>query len=450
MIDLPITASEIRALPPDEQEAFMHNLQGSMSDEEAFHLKYMWEFWARDKQLPPPYEGNWVHWLILAGRGFGKTRTGAEWVRDLVQTGRAKYIACVAPTAADVRNTMVEGESGLLAVFPPDERPAYEPSKRRVTFKNGAIATLFSADEPERFRGPQHDAAWLDELCAWRYPDFAFDMLMFGLRLGEKPRTCITTTPKPTKLIKRLVGDKDTFVTRGTTYDNLENLASTFKKAVVDRYEGTRLGRQELNAEILDDVAGALWSRSAIDNLRLTKQEYEKYVELVRIGVAIDPPATSGASADECGIVVVGMDDDGMGYVLADETTQGMSPNEWAKHTCDMVNKYNADYIIAEVNQGGDMIKTIIKGINSNVIIKEVRATKGKATRAEPISALYEQGKVRHIGTHGKLEDQMCVFTMDFDKKSMGFSPDRVDALVWGLTDIMQINKKSQIRIRSL
>src|SRR6201997_1799723 len=286
-------------------------------------FQYDWRYRARPEQLPP--DGSRRVWLLMAGRGFGKTRCGAEWVRAQVKAGRRR-IALVGPTAADARNVMVEGESGILAISPDPERPLYEPSKRRLTWPNGAIATTYSADEPERLRGPQHDAAWCDEIASWRYPE-AWDMLMFGLRLGNDPRV-VTTTPKPIKIIRDLIADPTTVITRRSTYDNRANLAPAFMAQIIKKYEGTRLGRQELNAEVLDDVPGALWSRTLIEETRWPP--HKAVPDLIRIAVAIDPAATSGEEADETGIIVAGKDADGHGYVLADHSGR-YAPTEWAR-----------------------------------------------------------------------------------------------------------------------
>ncbi|MDJ0449233.1 terminase family protein [Methylocystis sp. JR02] len=377
---------------------------------------------------------------MLAGRGFGKTRTGAEWTRRKKETcGR---IALVAPTAADARDVMVDGESGILACAPPWDRPKYEPSKRRVTWKNGAIATLFSAEDPESLRGPQFSAAWADELCAWQYCVETWDMLQFGLRLGRNPQCCVTTTPKPIKTLKDLLANPATVTTRGSTYANRANLAEGFFRNIIARYEGSRLGRQELEAEILEDVPGALWSRSVIDETRL-----RDYPPLRRVAVAIDPPVTSGEQADECGIIVAGVDDLGDGYVIADRSSQGDKPSEWARRAVTAYQMFEADCIVAEVNNGGEMIGEIIRQIDTVVPVRQVRATRGKFTRAEPISALYEQRRVHHIGSFPKLEDQMCSMTPDFDADKAGYSPDRLDALVWALTELMT-GHKSEPRIR--
>ncbi len=407
---------------------------------------YDWHFWARENQLPPlvfPGEKLWTHWLILAGRGFGKTRTGAEWVRGRAEAGLSKRIALIAPTAADVRDVMIEGESGILAISPPWFRPTYEPSKRRLTWPNGAVAITYSADEPERLRGPQHDAAWCDELCAWRYADAAWDMLMFGLRLGKHPQTCITTTPKPTKMLKAMMASKSTEITRGTTFDNMDNLAPTFREEIIAKYEGTRLGRQELNAEVLEDVAGALWSRCRLDSGRMADDTGQRYDRIV---VAIDPPITS--HGDECGIVAAGIIGD-HGYVLADVSEGGLSPLMWARRAVELYHSLQADRIVVEVNQGGEMVTTLIAQVDVGVPVRAVHASRGKVLRAEPVAMKYEQGRVHHVGVFPKLEDQMCAFTSTYNRAEMGESPDRVDALVWALTDLM-IGHKAPAKVRKV
>jgi len=413
-----------------QPEALRNSLIAGLSRRQALDLLNRWEFWARPEQLPPP--GDWRIWLVLAGRGFGKTRTGAEQVRAMAIAGRARRIALVGPTAADVRNVMVEGESGLLAVAGPAQRPRWEPSKGRLTWPNGAVATTYSADEPERLRGPQHDFAWCDELAAWRYPA-AWDMLMFGLRLGADPRVVVTTTPKPIKLIRDLLAAPDVAVTRGTTYDNRANLAPAFLRQIVRRYEGTRLGRQELEAEILDDVPGALWTRERIEQTRVG---HDARPELARIVVAIDPAATGGEEADETGLVVAGRDHAGHGWVLADLSGR-YAPPEWARRAIAAYRAYQADRIVAEVNNGGDMVAATLRVIDPNAPVAAVRASRGKSARAEPVAALYEQGRIHHVGAFPRLEDQMCAFTADFDRARAGCSPDRVDALVWALSALL-------------
>jgi phage terminase large subunit-like protein len=334
------------------------------------------------------------------------------------------------PPTGDWRGWLLEGESGLLSIYPARERPRYQPAVRRVIWPSGARATLYSADEPERLRGPQHEDAWCDEIGSWRYPE-AWDMLMFGLRIGQHPRVVVTTTPRPTKLVRELVADPGIAVTRGSTYDNRANLAETFFSQIVRKYEGTRLGRQELDAELLEDVPGALWSHSIIERDRVRANS-----ELVRVVVAIDPAVTSGEDADETGIIVCGKDAAGAGHVLADISGR-YAPIEWANIAITAYRRHSADRIVAEVNNGGDMVEATLRMVDKNVPFTAVRASRGKVVRAEPVAALYEQGRVHHVGIFAQLEDQMCGFTTDFDRKAAGYSPDRVDALVWALSDLM-------------
>lgn len=445
------------------------------------HLQHKWSFWARGNQIAPP--GNWTFWLLLAGRGFGKTRTGAEWVNERVEAGIGKRIALVAPTAADVRKTMVEGESGILAISPPWNYPVFEPSKLQLTWPNGAIAQLFSAEEPERLRGPQCDTFWADELCAWNKLQETWDMLQFGFRLGNDPRGCITTTPKPQTLLKELIKLQKSGVlvrTNGSTYDNKGNLAPQFYTTVVKKYEGTRLGRQELEAQILDDLPGALWKRSDIEKRRIKTNcpqiitiydpdevpgQYDKRIkdlmslrriaaavvnhipeDVSRIVVGVDPNASNNEGSDETGILVGARGVSGHGYVLADLSMRG-TPNEWANSAIIACDVFGGDRVVAEANNGGNMVQNTVEmaakalrvgGFRSSdfIPIQLVHASHGKVTRAEPVAALYEQGRVSHVGTHSTLEDQMCLFTLDFDRKAMGYSPDRVDALVWVLTQL--------------
>ena len=415
-------AASLASLPEKDRQATLDGLSNS----EIAALEYDWRFWARPNQLPPL--GSWTYWLLLAGRGFGKTRCGAEWVRETKEI--CARIALVAPTAADVRDVMVEGESGILACSPPWDRPLYEPSKRRLTWQNGAMATTYSADEPERLRGPQHAAAWCDELAAWRYPD-AFDQLMFGLRLGADPRCVITTTPKPIKLVRDLLTNPRCIPTRGSTFDNRANLAPAFLSSIVRKYENTRLGRQELFAEMLEDVPGALWQRGVIDDTRVALKP-----DMQRIVVAIDPATTSGENSDETGIIVAGRGVDGRGYVLEDLTFRG-TPNEWATVAVGAFQRWRADRIVAETNQGGQMVEANLRTVASMIPFTGVHAKRGKVLRAEPVSALYEQRRISHAGNFSSLEDQMCSFTADFDGSKAGYSPDRVDALVYALTELM-------------
>lgn len=530
----------------------------NLTPEAAARIKWDWSFWARPNQLAP--SGDWRTWLVLAGRGFGKTKLGSEWVRSLVETKRARRIALVAPTAADARDVMVEGASGILNVCPPWCKPIYEPSKRRIVWPNGAIATTYSAEEPDRLRGPQHDFAfcflgntqitlsngqtkeiqaiqagdsvltrdgarkvlvsrrtqesakvyqltlsdgrsivgtaehpifcrgkWIplamlqpgdllcalaskrapgliairvrsvtplytthpvydltvegaheffangilvhncDEIAAWRYPE-TWDQLRFGLRLGTNPQTLVTTTPRPTELIRNLARDKSTVVTKGTTYDNYENLAEGFFEDIIARYEGTRIGRQEIYADILDDLPGALWQRSNIDKYRVI----DAPSSLAQIVVGVDPAVTSGESSNETGIIVAAIGTNHQGYVLDDYSCKD-TPDGWARRVVKAYKEYKADYIVAEVNNGGDLVESIIRTIDPNVRYKKVHASRGKVVRAEPVAALYEQGKIHHVGTLAALEDQMCLYTpLDYPG-----SPDRVDALCWVFTEIM-------------
>ena len=429
-------AQILAELPEDEREKALSELTPQMRAA----LKYNWDFWARPNQIEP--EGNWTTWLILAGRGFGKTRTGAETIRKWVcgdtplSAGRCSRIALVAETAPDARDVMVEGPAGLLDCHPKDFRPTYYPSKRSVEWPNGAQAILFNAVEPDQLRGPQFDAAWCDELAKWRYAEQTWDQLQFGLRLGEHPRQIVTTTPRPIPVIRRLVKDVDTVVTKGRTYDNAANLAPPFLKQVEERYGGTRLGRQELDGEILEDIPGALWSRSLIDDNRIKPDDAPDYERIV---VSVDPATSSEEGSDENGIVVVGVarDTEGYarGYVLEDGSLKG-SPEEWARKAVHLYRKYSADLMVAEKNQGGEMVSSVIKAVDRTVNVKLVHASRGKHIRAEPISALYEQGRVSHVGRLDKLEDQMCFFSMDNLRSGAMGSPDRVDALVWGLTEI--------------
>lgn len=368
--------------------------------------------------------------MLLAGRGFGKTRCGAEWVRAQTSNPLARG-ALVAPTASDCRDVMVEGESGLLAIAPPWDRPIYEPSKRRLTWKSGAMCTLYSADEPDRLRGPQHSFGWCDEIASWRYPE-AWDMLMFGMRLGKRPRVVVTTTPKPVKIVRELLADPTCVVMRASTYENSDNLPKSFFDRIIKKYEGTRLGRQEINAEVLDDVPGALWTREMIDRARVGSVP-----NLQRIVVAIDPAASSNEDSDETGIVIVGKDANDHGYVLADLSGR-YTPAEWAKKAIWGYHTFSADRIVAEVNHGGEMIEETLRNVDPGIPYTPVRASRGKVVRAEPAAAMYEQTRIHHQGSFPELEDQMCGFTSDFDAEMAGYSPDRVDALVWALKDLME------------
>jgi len=397
--------------------------------------------WARDDQLPPDASADWTAWLVLGGRGAGKTRAGAEWVR--AQARQPIRIALIGETLADVRDVMVEGPSGLIAIAPPRERPKWIASKRRVEWPSGAQALAFSSEDPEALRGHQAHAAWADEFAKWRHIDETWDMLQFGLRLGETPRQTVTTTPRPVPALKRLMADPGTRISRAATHANAANLAPGFLSAIVRRYQGTRLGRQELDAELLEDNPHALWQRQMIDATRVTQAP-----QLHRVVVAVDPPATSTAAADECGIIVAGRAVDGSGYVLVDRSAGGLSPARWARRVADAYHAYAADRIVAEANQGGEMVEAVIRQVDKSLPVRLVRATRGKAVRAEPVAALYEQGHVHHVGVLARLEDQLCEFDPSAPKRSG--SPDRLDALVWALTDLMLQAQAGEPRLRRL
>jgi len=427
---LPITANDLRQLPDDEVADILKQLGPAQAEE----LRYNWEFWARPEQLEPT--GDWNAWLALAGRGWGKTRAGAEWVRHRIKKGD-KIVHCVAPTKGDVRRVMVEGDSGLLNVCWKGDKtyrgkhigfPVWSPTNNTLTWDNGSKAVFFSAEDPERLRGPQAYSAWTDELCAWRNAQETWDMMMFGLRLGRKPQVFITTTPKTTKLLRNIISDPKTVISKGSTFDNAANLADTFIDAVKKTYEGTRLGRQELYAEILDEASGALWNRELLFKCEVDRDEVPP---LSRIVVSVDPAVTNKTDSDMTGIVVAGIDQDGTAYVLEDHTDR-YSPKEWAAKAIELYHEHMADRIVAERNQGGDMVRHTLQTEDENVPIKLVHASRGKMARAEPVSALYEQGKVKHVKGLNDLEDQMVQWE---PLGSIG-SPDRLDAMVWALTDL--------------
>lgn len=408
-----------------------------------------WNLTARPNQIAPP--GDWLTWLVLAGRGFGKTRCGSEWVRERVTSKQAGRIALIAETQKDLEEVMVFGESGIASVFPPHQKPKITKKPIRIEFHTGAIATGYNATEPDQLRGPQFDCAWGDELAKWRYARETWDQLQFGLRLGNHPRQIITTTPRPIQILKEILQASTTVVTRGVTSDNAANLAPSFLKVITDKYAGTRLGRQELSAEILDDVPDALWTRAALDRDRRKPGEIPK---LKRIVVAVDPAAKKNEMPDDgaaTGIVVAGIGEDNRGYVLDDATCRE-SPNGWARMAVACFDRYEADCIVGEINNGGDMVESTVRAVRATVPFKAVHASRGKWVRAEPIAALYEQGRVSHVGTFSMLEDEM----VNFAANGMvgGLSPDHVDALVWALTQLFpamtQKVEKRAAPVRSL
>ncbi|WP_102958548.1 terminase large subunit domain-containing protein [Mangrovicella endophytica] len=401
-----------------------------------------WHKIARLAQLPPP--GAWRQWLMMGGRGSGKTFAGAQWLRAMalgeppIATGPHGRLALVAETLGDAREVMIDGESGIHATCV-GARPVFEASRRRLVFANGAVAQIFSSEDPEALRGYQFDAAWGDELAKWRYPEACFDNLQLGLRLGLRPRVLFTTTPRPIPLLKRLLDEAGTAVTRMRTAEKTENLAAGFLAAMRDRYGGSRIGRQELDGELLEARDDALFDRAAIDRLRVRAAP-----TLRRIVVAVDPPASSSAGADACGIVAAGSADDGTIYVIADASRQGASPTEWARAAVALYERLEADRIVAEVNQGGEMVEAVIRTVAPDVPVKTVRASRGKWIRAEPVAALYEQGRVRHVGSLPALEDEMADFGPD--GLSSGRSPDRLDALVWAVTALAAPTREPRIR----
>ena len=409
-------------------------------DEHLSQILHDWEVWARDDQLPPVAADHlgqvWRTWLILGGRGAGKTRAGAEWVRAAALgkqpfvRKQATRIALIGETMQDVRSVMVEGVSGLLAIHPDDERPEFEPSKAQLIWPNGSVAQLYSAETPDALRGPQFAAAWCDEIAKWRYAQETWDMLQFALRLGDEPRVAVTTTPRPVPILTQLMQADTTVVSRSRTSDNRVNLAPAFVDELERRYGGTQLGRQELDGEIIEMLQGALWRMDWITSGRVADAP-----ELQRIVVAVDPPVTSNASSDACGIVIAGLGSDNRCYVLADRTLKGRSPATWARAAVAAYHDYAADRIVAEVNQGGDLVESVIRQVDSNVPISKVRATRGKWVRAEPIAALYAEGRVAHVGEFVELEQQMLAFGAD--GRAGRRSPDRVDALVWAVTELM-------------
>lgn len=433
--------ARLRSLNPDQYRQFIEGL----TPEQALVLKYDWSVWARESQLLPP--GDWRIWLALPGRGWGKTRAGAEAIRGLVESGQAKRIALVNDTAADVRDVNVEGMDGILAVCPPWNKPVYEPSKRRLTWpthglpSDGAVAICYAAEAPELLRGPQHDAAWCDELAKWKNlkktdsdGGTAWDNLLMGLRIGPNPRCIVTTTPRAIPLVRELRQQATTFVVTGSSYENRANLAAQWFQEIIQKYEGTRLGRQELYGEMLDDVPGALWRREWLDAGRV-----QQAPDLRRVVIAIDPAAKSKDTSDETGLVVAGVGRDGHGYLLHDASGH-YTPDGWAKKAISLYHEWKADRIVAETNQGGDMVEHTLRTVNKTVSYRGVHASKGKIARAEPVAALYEQGRVHHVGGFPELEDQLCTW----DATTGEGSPDRLDALVWAFGALL-LNKEAVV-----
>ncbi|WP_134725226.1 DNA-packaging protein [Paracoccus luteus] len=427
-------AAWLACAEPAEVDGFL----GGLGANALASLPWLFEFWALPHQLPP--EGDWKSWVIMGGRGAGKTRAGSEWVRAQVEgatplaAGRARRVALVAETFDQGRDVMVMGDSGILACSPPDRRPVWEAGRRRLVWPNGATATVFSAHEPEALRGPQFDAAWADELAKWKKAEETWDMLQFALRLGEHPQQVVTTTPRNVGVLKAILRNASTVVTHAPTDANRAYLAESFLAEVAARYAGTRLGRQELEGVLLEDVEGALWTTAMLEGCRV-----EAAPVLDRVVVAVDPAVTGGAASDECGIVVAGVvcqgpPQDWRAYVLEDATVRG-GPTDWARAAIAAMQRHGAERLVAEVNQGGDLVESVIRQVDPLVPFRALRAGRGKGLRAEPVAALYEQGRVRHLRGLGALEDQMCRMTVGgFEGRG---SPDRLDALVWAIHELM-------------
>jgi phage terminase large subunit-like protein len=423
-------------LPASEIEALLDTL----SPNALLSLPWLFEQWAlAGHQLPQ--EGDWTTWVVLGGRGAGKTRAGSEWIRRQVEGARPKdpgacsRVALVGETLDQAREVMIFGESGILASSPPDRRPTWQSSRKQLVWPNGARAQVFSASDPESLRGPQFDCAWCDELAKWRQTREAWDMLQFGLRLGIHPRLIVTTTPRNNPVLRELIKADGVIVTHAPTSANRMHLARSFLETVTEKYGNSRLGRQELEGELLPDHAGALWTHDTLDGAKKLPE-----AGLGRIVVAVDPPVTSGSGADECGIIVAGVSQEGpptdwTAEVIFDGSVSGASPRTWASRAVELFHRYRADRLIAEVNQGGDLVATLIRQIDPTIAYRAVRASRGKVARAEPVAALYEQGRIRHRVQFNALEDQMVAMTTGGFMG--GGSPDRVDALVWAITDLM-------------
>ena len=423
---------------PERIAAFVEGLD----EKEITEWPFDWRTWARENQLAP--DDDWRVWLVMAGRGFGKTRLGAEWVRGVAETDPEARIALIGSSLHEARSVMVEGESGLLSIGAPWRRPTYESSVRRLTWPNGAQAFLYSAGEPEALRGPQHSHAWCDEIAKWDNMSnralSTWDNLLMGLRLGSDPRLVATTTPRPVPLVARIVGQReDVVVTRGTTFDNAANLPERFIEAMRKTFGGTMLGRQELLGEMIEDLAGALWSRRLIEGGR-----EDVAPPCTRIVIGVDPPAS--AHGDACGIVVCGIGDDRIARVLADCSVEQASPERWARAVVNAAQAWSADRVVAEANQGGEMVSAVLRAAQANLPLRLVHASRGKAARAEPVAALYEAGRVRHAGMFARLEDELCGMMPGGEYQGPGRSPDRADACVWALTELM-LGQQAEPRI---
>ena len=431
-------------LPHPDLNAFL----GQLNENERLQLMGHWPFWARAEQMPP--KGDWRNWLIMAGRGFGKTRAGSEWVRHIALSNENARIALIASSIHEARAVMVEGESGILACHSNDTRPSFEVSTRRLIWSSGAQATLFSAGEPDSLRGPQHSHAWCDEVAKWDNSSsramHCWNNMQLGLRLGERPRVLATTTPRAVPLVRKLVdeaGGEETTITRGSTYDNNANLSPAFVRSIRNQFASTALGRQELDGQLLEDIEGALWSRSMLERSR----EAFSAESMARIIVGVDPPASS--KGDACGIIVTAITQQGQGKVLADASITRPSPQQWASKVAATALEWRADRVVAEANQGGEMVEAVLRAADCQMPLRLVHASHGKVARAEPVAALYEQGRVNHVGHFAKLEDEMCGLMAGGTYEGPGHSPDRADALVWALTELM-LGKRADPAVRRL
>lgn len=427
------------ALEPEEvQRQVLRALTAPQKRE----LNERWARWAHEGQLPPA--GDWRIWLMMAGRGFGKTRAGAEWVSALARADPSLRIALVGGTNDEVKKVMIEGESGLFAVARTGERFHWASTAGVLQFQSGALAFVYSSENPEKLRGPQHHAAWCDELAKWRRPEASWDNLMLGLRLGESQRVLVTTTPRPIPLVRRILSDPSAAVTRGGTADN-PHLSGAFLAAVQKAYGGTRMGRQELEGELIDDIEGALWTRLMIEKARAPAPS-----ELRRVVIGVDPPLSSGESADACGIVAVGLGEDGIGYVLGDRSVQGLTPDGWARAVAGAAEAFGADRVVAEANNGGQMVTSVLRAARATLPVRLVHATRGKAARAEPVAALFENGQAKFAGSFALLEDELAGLGVGGRYEGPGRSPDRADAMVWALTELL-LGKPARVpRVRML
>ena len=435
-------AEKLLALEPDELRARLKQ----MSPCQRRALKRHWRLWAHDAQLPPP--GDWHTWLIMAGRGYGKTRAGAEWVREVAEADPTARFALVGASLGEARRVMVEGESGLLAIGRPAARPMYEPSKRELRWPRGAIATLYSAGEPESLRGPQHSHAWCDEIAKWdmagERAENAWNNLLLGLRLGEDPRAVCTTTPRAVPLMRRLLGQPDVIVGRGRTADNRDNLPTGYFRQIQARFGRSLLARQELDGEMIDEIEGALWSRELLERCREDAATSGPGAPMRRVVIGVDPPASSGG--DACGIVVCALGEDGIGRVLADASVRKPTPERWARAVAMTVRGWAADRVVAEANNGGEMVRSVLHAAEISLPVKLVHASRGKVARAEPVLTLYENARVRHVGQLPQLEDELCGLMAGGAYEGPGRSPDRADALVWALSELM-LERKAEPRV---